>query len=180
MSVPPPALSPWDFGWDALVAIATAILAATTAWVAFTTRAVARATRAEVQSQSRPVLLPAALPGPVCISFTSEAIQLRVANSGKGPAFDIRARLDPPELHPDNWSRGILRQGEDVVLSFREVEGNRLERYELLLDYRDLAGREAATRIVVALVAQPTANALEFTQTYAFLEVEPRLEHLGA
>lgn len=170
--------SSWDLGWDALVAIATGALAAVTFALAVTTSRVSRATRDEAQALSRPILLPVTMGREeVCVRFNGPKITLAVQNVGKGPAFAIRARLDPPELKPDTWSHGILHEGERVELSFREIEEVRAPRYELLLDYQDLAERDVSSRITVQLVATPTAG-YELEQAWAFVDVGTDYGHI--
>ena len=172
--------SPWEFGWEALVAIATGVLALFTFVLALTTAFVSRATRDEAQAQTRPILLPVTMgSAEVCIRFSGPKITLAIANVGKGPAFAIRARLDPLEIAPETWSHGILHERDTVELSFRDIEESRLPRYDLLIDYRDLAERDVSSRVVVQLVATPTTG-YEFEQTYAFIEVETDYGHLGA
>lgn len=173
------ATSPWDFGWEALVAIATGVLALFTFLLAVTTARVSRATRDEAQAQSRPILLPVTMArGEFCVMFNGPTITLAIKNVGKGPAFAIRARLDPPKREPEAWSHGILHEGERVELSFREVEEAEFQRYELLLDYQDLAERDVSTRIVVQRVATPTTD-YELEQMWAFVDVGTVYGHIG-
>jgi hypothetical protein len=49
---------PWEFGWDALVAIGTIGLAGVTGTLAYMTWRLARSTAAEARAQTRPVLIP--------------------------------------------------------------------------------------------------------------------------
>ena len=52
-------VSPWSFGWDALVALGTLALAGSTIFLALRTAALARSTATDVAAQDRPVLVPA-------------------------------------------------------------------------------------------------------------------------
>jgi hypothetical protein len=177
------ATGPWHLDWDALVAIATLMLAVATIVLALITKAVAAATRAEAESQNRPILLPVDIDaeGKARIRLGPEGIWLAIRNGGKGPAFAIRARLDPLGLAPEDWNRGILEQGQVAELRFRSVEPELLERFVLLLDYRDLAGKEAATRITIGLVALPKGEGdqRELIRDYAFVAVDPQAKHFG-
>jgi hypothetical protein len=116
------AASPWTFDWDALVAVGTIGLAIATVVLGWITRRVAKATADEVQSQSRPVLLPTSLNQADVIRIKAEALDLRIRNGGKGPAFEIRCRLEPGGLGPEHWSNGILEQDQSEILHFRVLE----------------------------------------------------------
>jgi len=50
-------MSPWTFGWEALVAIGTIGLASGTFWLARTTRSLAKLTRMEIEGTIRPLLV---------------------------------------------------------------------------------------------------------------------------
>jgi hypothetical protein len=181
MSILLAATGPWHLDWDALVAIATLLLAVATITLALITKAVADATRAEAESQNRPILLPVDVDagGQVRIRLGPEGIRVAIRNGGKGPAFQVSARLDPVGLKPEDWNRGILEQGQTAELRFRSVEPELLERFELLLDYLDLAGKEAATKITIGLVALPKGEGRELVRDYAFVAVDPKTKHFG-
>jgi hypothetical protein len=179
MSILLAASGAWHLDWDALVAIATFLLAVATIVLALITKSVAGATRAEAESQNRPILLPVDVEGRTPIKLGPEGIRVAIRNGGKGPAFAIRARLDPGRVEPEDWSQGILEQGQVAELHFRSVEPELLERYELLLDYRDLADKEAATRITIGLIALPQGDQRELIRDYAFVAVHPQTKHFG-
>ncbi|HYI36255.1 MAG TPA: hypothetical protein VEX39_06610 [Thermoleophilaceae bacterium] len=99
---------PWEFGWEALVAIGTLGLAGATALLARTTRDVSQATGRQVsvdQQQilqaQRPVLVPQAL-----IDSTTQLaddpqidkgdILVAISNVGPGPAISVTAVLFRP------------------------------------------------------------------------------------
>lgn len=163
--------SAWAFGWEALVAIGTLLLATATVVLALVTRRVATATKDEVASQSRPVLLPCEIDllDAQGIRVTDEEIVLRIRNGGKGPAFEIHCLLGPDELIPDDWSHGILEQDREAGLRFAHDGLNAREEYELLMRYRDLAGRDYSSLISIKLIARRTND--EFRQGYAFQHV---------
>jgi hypothetical protein len=163
------AVSSWTFGWDALVAVGTICLAVATVVLGWITRNVAKATADEVQSQNRPVLLPASLNRSEVLRIEGQVLDLRIRNGGKGPAFEIRCRLDPGGLGPEDWSNGILEQAQSEILHFRGLTAENHERFELHLDYLDLAGRRHSSSITMALVAKKLGN--ELKREHAFLEV---------
>jgi hypothetical protein len=72
-------------------------------------------------------------------------------NSGRGPALFVRAQHDPSNNSPQNWSLGALSPNERVQLVFR---GNVGGTGQILLDYRDLAGRTYSTAIIVDFLEQ--------------------------
>jgi hypothetical protein len=157
----------WEFGWEALVAIGTIGLTLVTAYLAATTRRVAKATLAEVSSQWRPVLAPAAQ----FKEGTSDAQDARqvfafeqfgyyppfltiwIRNVGRGPALFVRAEVDPEQSTPETSSPAEVAPGDEVRLGFRNVaelgQASEDEAKQVLLDYRDLAGRSFSTAIIV-------------------------------
>jgi hypothetical protein len=167
---------PWLFGWDAILAIITGVLALATIVVAFVTRGVANATAAEVRAQNQPVLMPFAYEPAEPIDFSSDGIAIEVKNGGKGPAFEVTARLLPLALAPEEWSKGIMPQGAVEKLKFLLDEPDREERYELLLDYSDLAERPHSTRLVIKRIAR-RENA-EVRQVYAVQQVRTEPRHI--
>lgn len=162
---------PWALSWDALLAIATFGLALATVVVAWVTKGVANATADEVRAQNRPVLLPAEFEDEEAIAVREGEIRLRIRNGGKGPAFEVRSRLDPDGLFPDDWSHGILECDQKAELRFGGTPPEARDRYELLLSYRDLAGRDQSTTIVIKLIARRSGEV--FRQAYAFQGVVP-------
>jgi hypothetical protein len=140
--------SPWALGWDALVAIGTLSLAAGTYWLARTTKKVASADVANLRAQWRPMLVPT---GDPIFEANRETGQwtggIPIRNSGRGPALYVRATLEPPNYSPDPWSLGAISPGETRILQFSLPSRNL--NYQLLLDYRDLAGRLYSSAIVI-------------------------------
>jgi hypothetical protein len=169
-------VAPWLFGWDAILAIVTGVLALATIVVAFVTRGVASATADEVRAQNQPVLMPFAHESDEPINFSNDGIAIDVKNGGKGPAFEVTARLLPVSLAPEEWSKGIMPQGAIERLSFLLDEPEQEERYELLLDYSDLAERPHSTRLVIKRVAR-RANT-EVRQVYAVQQVRTEPRHI--
>jgi hypothetical protein len=89
-------MSPWEFGWEALVAIGTLTLAFFTWRLARQTGDLARETASEVRSNARPVLIAAAgtgarleVGGPVDKEYGTLVIPIR--NAGRGPALNAFA-----------------------------------------------------------------------------------------
>lgn len=68
-------------------------------------------------------------------------------NTGRGPALYVRVQADPWNASPENWSLGSLSPGEHASLEFRNVSHIALS--QVLLDYRDLAGRSYSTAVVL-------------------------------
>ncbi|MDQ1013567.1 hypothetical protein QFZ43_000116 [Streptomyces afghaniensis] len=114
------AAHPWEFGWDALVAIGTLVLAAFTWRLAARTRQLAKETAADQRAQWRPVLIPhhntpeerdRGNPSPaVKFKRVAEDLSAYVRNAGRGPALHVRAQLQG-ELtlaNPYDWSIGAL------------------------------------------------------------------------
>jgi hypothetical protein len=154
----------WTFGWDALVAIGTLSLAAGTGWLAWTTRKVARADLESLRAQWRPMLLPYGEP-----TFTSDAETgswtglISVQNRGRGPALYVRATLDPANVSPDHWSLGAISPDEARELRFGALPMLDV-RYQLLLDYRDLAGHSYSSALVIDFPASPTPEEPRFAE----------------
>lgn len=171
-------VDPWIFGWDAILAIVTGVLALATIIVAFVTKGVAKATAAEVRAQNQPMLIPVAFEPAEPISFDRDGISVDVQNGGKGPALAITAMLLPAELAPEEWGRGILPQGVIEKLRFLLEDPVPEERYELLLDYSDLADRPHSTRLVIKRIAR-RENA-EVRQVYAVQQVRTQARHIIA
>jgi hypothetical protein len=153
----------WTFGWNALVAVGTLALAAVTALLALSTRRLARDTARlaeetadEIASSIRPLLVPVAETARTYIVEDPHGLTLRmtVRNGGSGPAAFVRAFHDPSETSPENWSLGSLARGESVELVFRVLSYTPTS--QVLLDYRDLAGRTYSTAIVLETPQPPT------------------------
>ena len=146
----------WEFGWDALVALGTLALALVTGTLAFMTWRLARSATAEARSQSRPALIPGLggdLPGtidirPLAHDQDRRRLIISVRNVGRGPALFVRVALEPTGNSPDSGPCAAMGPGDEVQLSFA-AEPQALTRWQLLLDYRDLAGRTYSTAILI-------------------------------
>jgi hypothetical protein len=147
------AVGPWEWGWEAFVAIGTVLLAAATVGLAWSTRGLAKASEAELRAQWRPVILPALDPlSRRAITYDGQEglLHVRVRNAGRGPAHHVRVTIDPLQVSPEHWSLGALAVGDEQGLRFRtaKIEST----IQLLVDYRDLADRTYATSITVTAV----------------------------
>lgn len=143
----------WEFGWAALGAVGALLLALVTAALAYATWRLAQAATAEARAQTRPVLIPAAkapgsAPGSPAVNYTSDKnLHVRIENAGPGPALYGRASLEPTGASPHAWSLAALTPGGEIDLVFSQQE--RQTRWQLLLDYRDMAGRDYASAILI-------------------------------
>jgi hypothetical protein len=118
------AASSWDFGWEALVAVATLLLAAATFFLARRTATLAESSEAEVRAQWRPLILPGLdPPGPP--SKRALAYDL-----GNGVATRAGAKCRA-------WSRTLrtytsaTRRHQSHALVARRVSGGRRPRVAL-------------------------------------------------
>jgi hypothetical protein len=101
MSSEPLAVSPWEFGWEALVAIGTLLLALATAYLAFRTATLAKTSETEVRAQWRPMILPGSPSGNALQYIKHQSLlRVRVQNAGRGPALHIRTHLEPGGVSP--------------------------------------------------------------------------------
>ena len=149
--------NPWGLGWEALVAIATFVLAMFTWRLAARTRDLAKESEADERAQWRPVLLPVnedssrfrwGVPNEgLYYSQRLERLAVPIRNSGRGPALHVRVQLErvgtEGAVSPWNWSLGAVGSGEKVELVFDNAAF--AERAQLLIDYRDVVGRQHAT-----------------------------------
>lgn len=149
-------LSPWEFGWDALVAVGTLALAAVTGSLALMTWRLARAAGAEARSQTRPVLIPGvggAIAGAVSTNplehdVTRQQLRINVRNAGRGPALFVRVALEPSSSSPTDGPLAAMAPGDEVQLVF-DGESRQRTRWQVLLDYRDVAGRPYSTTLLI-------------------------------
>jgi hypothetical protein len=132
---------PWDFGWDALVAIGTISLALVTGYLALSTRQLARETAEEVASGSRPVLIPGR---DLKFILETSTLEVWVHNVGGGPALFIQARTDTG-VSTITQSLAALANGEQTVLEFDDGQYPPVK--QVFIDYRDLAGRVYSSAI---------------------------------
>jgi hypothetical protein len=148
------AANPWEFGWEALVAVGTLLLALATAYLALRTRTLAKASEADLRVQWRPVILPTSdSPSTRAISYDESegSLRVRVRNAGRGPALYTRTHLEPGGISPEHWSLGALAAGDERELIFRTAKVN--PPIQLLFDYRDLADRTYSTSVTVDVVS---------------------------
>jgi hypothetical protein len=145
---------PWEFGWDALVAIGTLTLATVTGALAYVTWRLARSSAAEARSQARPALIPGVggrRPGIITtapLAYSEDgALVASIRNAGRGPALFVRVSLEPSGNSPAHGPLAAMAPGDEVQLSFPSEKGK--VRWQVLLDYRDLAGRTYATAILI-------------------------------
>jgi hypothetical protein len=147
-------VGPWTFGWDALVAVGTLSLAAVTGGLAFLTWRLAAATAAEARSQARPALIPAQeyddprTLAPLEHRAASGELHVSIRNAGRGPALFVRVALEPTGDSPTSGPLAAMAAGDVVRLAF-SVEARPPDRWQVLLDYRDLAGRTYSSAIVI-------------------------------
>jgi hypothetical protein len=174
--------SSWSFGWDALVAIGTLGLAMTTGALAWMTWRLARAAAAEARSQSRPALIPGAAdwafdPDPRRLHHDLERQRLTVniRNAGRGPALFVRVSLEPSGGSPTSGPRAAMGPGDEVQLVF-EGEAEARDRWQILLDYRDLAGRSYATAVLIE--SSPTLRFYD-VRTFEDRSITPHADALA-
>ena len=119
--------APWEFGWDALVALGTIGLALFTAGLAWSTRSLAAASAEDQRAQWRPLVI-AAPDNEVGVSTDPDGrpvLSVAVRNVGRGPAFAVQA-----QVRSGKWALGASRPrsmstlvpGEVTVLESRVVE----------------------------------------------------------
>ena len=162
-------MSPWEFGWDALVAIGTLTLAGVTGMLAlFTFRMasktsdLANETAEDVRSGIRPALIDAAGRAKPTLSMGSDVdvgtLKLSVANAGRGPALNVYAYAFAASKAFAKRTRSVIvgnvAPDEAATIMLHEVpnvdsSGNR-ESYlalRVVCVYSDLAGRQYHTVI---------------------------------
>jgi hypothetical protein len=147
------AVSPWEFGWEALVAVGTLLLALATFYLVLRTSALAKSSESDLRAQWRPVILPASYPSlgeSVGYDANADLLFVRVQNAGRGPALHVRTQVEPGGISPDHWSLGSLAVGNEQELWFRTVKPD--STFQVLFDYRDLANRTYSTSMTVDIV----------------------------
>lgn len=176
-----PRATPWEFGWDALVALGTIGLALGTAVLAVASFVAARSASRDLRAQWRPVVVSAA---DVEVDYLAddELVQLTVRNVGQGAAYDLDPGLDLGEaIHPATLyvphetelvNVAVLPVGESLDLSFTHIK-KRPTTCEVVIDYRDLNGRPYASRIQirdipVVVDKGPWLEVLSMTSTRLF------------
>src|SRR5262245_48488961 len=158
----------WALGWTALVAVATGVLALATFVQALKTRDLASRTRDELVAQWRPALIPA--PGEISFSANTGTLSVRVRNAGRGLAAYIRVHLDPFGMSPANWDRAAMAAGDVTELTFEHLP--RLPpAMQVLMDYRDLAGRSYASSLVITATTQTGVHELTYYDVRLFRDV---------
>ncbi|MGW2987123.1 hypothetical protein [Streptomyces goshikiensis] len=125
--------------------MATLVLAGFTRSLASRTKSLAEETAADQRAQWRPVLLP----GPEG-TISNRKLSVEVRNAGRGPALFVRAQLEGEVVltSPLDWGGGALAPSDIQQLIFEDVRDHSVP-VQLLLDYRDLAGRSYATSITL-------------------------------
>jgi hypothetical protein len=93
-------------------------------------------------------------PTPLIYFPEQQILALRIMNGGRGPALFVRATLDPLGLSPENWHLGAIAAGDEVQLAFANVVAMAGGAMQVLLDYRDLAGRIFASAMVLTRAQQ--------------------------
>jgi hypothetical protein len=141
------------------VAFGTLFLALATGALAWSTRLLARQTAADLRAQWRPMILPG-LGEEEALRYVDRRLQIRVRNSGRGPAMFVRVTLDPHGLSPNLWHLGALGPGADAVLDFGHVELG--DFCQVLLDYRDMAGGTYSSALVIDRVVQDSREVRRF------------------
>jgi hypothetical protein len=150
------AVGPWELGWNALVAIGTLALAFGTGGLAVMTWRLARSAAAEARSQARPALIPGR-GGNVLEAISQARLEYRpeqqhlvvnIRNAGRGPALFVRVALEPSGNSPSSGPLAAMAPGDEVQLVFAGESAQR-DRWQVLLDYRDLGGRTYSTAILI-------------------------------
>ena len=156
-------MAPWEFGWDALVAIGTltlagvtGILAAVTSRMASKTSDLATETAEDVRSGVRPVLIDAAGRAKPTLSMDGSVdvgtLTLSVGNAGRGPALNVYAYAFVASKafakRTPSVIVGNVEPGEPATIELREVPSvdtsESRESYlalRVVCVYSDLAGR---------------------------------------
>jgi len=145
---------PWTLGWEFVLAGVTLLLALFTGWLAWVTRRLARTTALEVQSQSRPILVP--VYGTFRVTQPDSgrefAVELGIRNIGAGPALRVVMQIG----HRMNCSstHAVLAPGEEVERRavanldyYYEVGQSHREITPLRFQYEDMAARVFTTEV---------------------------------
>jgi hypothetical protein len=149
----------WTFGWTALAALGTLALAGATFFLALATRTLTNSTREDLRAQWRPALIPGRGDGAGSIAFEEGAGTMHawIRNSGRGPASFVRVHLDPFGSSPENWDRAVLAAGDEVRLTFKSLP--RIpDAMQILMDYRDLSGRNYSSSLVITQLFDQYGN----------------------
>src|SRR5206468_2747848 len=109
----------------------------------------------EARSQARPAVIPgvgrsvldAISNQPLLHVTNSQQLIVNVRNAGRGPALFVRVALEPSGNSPDSGPLAAMAPEDEVQLVFAG-EPER-DRWQVLLDYRDLAGRTYSTAILI-------------------------------
>jgi hypothetical protein len=143
----------------AVGAVGTLLLAAATVVLAISTKKVADGTADELRAQWRPVLIPTGTREDRTrpVGNGQPNLILRIRNSGRGPALFVRVQLDPQGVSPDDWNRAAMADGGEAVLVFGQTS-TLPPAMQLLLDYRDLGGRQYATSAVITVNTDQNGN----------------------
>jgi hypothetical protein len=141
--------------WEALVAVGTLVLGAATFGLGWYTRKLARTSADDLQAQWRPIILPVPFGEPtarenVAYDEVEGVLRVQVHNAGRGPALFLRAVVDPRGDPDERGPVAALAAGEGRLFMFNRVKNER-QQAQILLDYRDLAGRPYSTSITIDL-----------------------------
>jgi hypothetical protein len=157
---------------DVVVGVGTLLLAAFTGLLAHRTRQDVDAsrdsidlarqevelTRESLSTQARPALIPglgrhggASVPDAITSTRLlydghRNHLVVNVRNAGRGPALFVRISLEPTGNSPENGPLAAMAPGDEVQLIFAG-EHDQPSRWQVLLDYRDLAGQTYSTAI---------------------------------
>jgi hypothetical protein len=143
-------------GW---VAVGTLLLAAATFVLAWHTRRLALSSAADLRAQWRPIVLPYS-PGQQAARDVFEhdeldgTLKVGVRNAGRGPALYLRTELDPEiGANAVHGPIAALADGDEQLFTFNGVNKDiKNEPFvQVLVDYRDLAGRTYSTSITLDL-----------------------------
>jgi hypothetical protein len=162
-------MGPWEFGWDALVAIGTltlaavtGILAAITSRMASKTSDLATETAEDVRSGIRPALIDAAGRAKPTLTMDGSVdvgtITVSVGNAGRGPALNVYAYAFAASKAFAKRTLtvmvGNIAPGESATIKLADVPSvdtsGSLESYlalRVVCVYSDLAGRQYHTVI---------------------------------
>jgi hypothetical protein len=136
---------PWDFGWEAIVAIATGGLALFTAYLALSTRKLAREAGNETRANWRPVLAIELQPTSagvisrrrsVYVDEDEHTLTVNIRNVGRGPALHVTGSLDVSTEEKRRLILGkpvgsVVAPGDYLKLTWTEFDAPRHKRGEL-------------------------------------------------
>jgi hypothetical protein len=150
---------PWEWGWDALVAIGTIGLALVTLLLAVATLYTARAAAQDVRANWRPLIVP---DENLEIDWASNTrdLQLAIRNIGPGAAYNVEPALElangdlvvpGPRFVPrtDQLINYAVVASQATLDVFFELIDEQPKRGRLIVGYSDLNGREYGSTISI-------------------------------